>query len=90
MSRYVAVYDISDGNRRERVSRILLSFGYRVQLSVFEIWLEPDEVRELRRDVGPHLDDDDRFDLFPIDERGTRQTISWQRQLDGFDPVRLL
>jgi CRISPR-associated endonuclease Cas2 len=38
MSQYVAAYDISHPGHRESVADILLSYGRRVQRSVFEIW----------------------------------------------------
>jgi CRISPR-associated protein Cas2 len=87
MSLYVAAYDISDDNRRESVARVLLTYGHRLQRSVFEVWLDPAEVRQLCCEVGPYLAKSDTFQLFPVDERGTRGRISWQRAGESFDPV---
>lgn len=87
MSLYVAAYDIRDDNTRERVARVLFEFGERVQRSVFLVWLEPEEVGELRRRVGAQLITDDRFDLFPVDERGTRTRWSWQRPPTSYEGV---
>ena len=38
-SSYVVTYDLSDDRERNRVSRVLEGFGYRVQESVFECCL---------------------------------------------------
>jgi CRISPR-associated protein Cas2 len=89
MSLYVAAYDISHNGRRASVARVLLGYGERVQKSVFEVWLEPEEVSDLRREVGVYLSPQDLFDLFPIDERGSRKRVSWQREPTVHEPVIL-
>ena len=78
MSLYIAAYDISHNGRRASVARVLLGYGDRVQKSVYEVWLEPDEVRDLHREVGVYLSVNDEFQLFPIDERGSRKRSAWQ------------
>ncbi|MEM9944113.1 MAG: CRISPR-associated endonuclease Cas2 [Planctomycetota bacterium] len=90
MSLYVASYDISDDLGRERVARVLLSFGHRVQRSVFQLVLEPDEIEELQFRVAVHLSRDDEFVLYPVDERGTRTILSWQRPVDELPAVVML
>lgn len=89
MSLYVAAYDISETWRRNRVGRVLMDFGRRVQWSVFLLQLDPDELPELRRRVGSLLSIEDHFDLVPIDDRGSRHRWSWQRPPDQFEPVLL-
>ena len=78
MSLWVAAYDIAHDGSRVKVAKILASFGQRVQHSVFEVWLKPGQVKDLRHRVGRHLAKTDRFHLFPIDERGDRRRIAWQ------------
>ncbi|ADB15820.1 CRISPR-associated protein Cas2 [Pirellula staleyi DSM 6068] len=90
MSLYLASYDISDDKRRAKVARFLLQFGARLQKSVFEIDLDPDEIAEFRRDVGSILSQKDLFVLVPVDERGSRSTLSWQRELRRMDAVIVL
>ena len=82
MSLYVAAYDIARPTNRARVAEILLKYGRRVQRSVFEIEVEPEELDEFRFRVGLLLAASDAFDLFPIDRRFPKRRISWQR-----DPV---
>ena len=90
VSQYLAAYDIADDRRRTRVAGLLLHYGSRLQKSVFEIQVEPDELPELRRELGAILSLSDAFILVPVDDRGTRSTISWQRPLAHTEPVRLL
>jgi CRISPR-associated endonuclease Cas2 len=90
MSAWVAAYDISDDRSRERVARVLAKYGRRVQESVFVISLEPEDLGELRFSIGMHLANTDLFDLYPIDQRGTRSQWRWQRRIDDYDPVILL
>ena len=47
MSRFTICYDIAHGGQRAKVARILGEYGRRLQYSVFEAWLEPEELPEL-------------------------------------------
>lgn len=87
MSLYVAAYDVTDDRRRNRVARVLTEFGHRVQLSVFVVDVAPDDLPDLRRRVGEVLAREDQFDLFPVDERGTRTQWRWQRPIADYEPV---
>jgi CRISPR-associated protein Cas2 len=44
---YVVTYDISCQKRRTKLANLLLAYGQRVQYSVFECRLKPQEFREL-------------------------------------------
>ena len=90
MSLYVASYDISDDRRRMRVARYLLQFGSRLQLSVYEVLLDPGELNEFRRELGALLSEKDEFMLVPVDERGTRGILTWHRELAHYDAVVLV
>ena len=63
MSRYIVVYDISDDWRRKHVADLLHRFGDRLQLSVFEVWLNRSELDELRRSVGTLMAKDDLLEI---------------------------
>jgi CRISPR-associated protein Cas2 len=84
MSVYIVAYDITNDSRRSRVADILLEFGRRLQRSVFEIDVEPEDLDELRFRIGLLLAKNDRFDFFPLDRRDPKRRISWQR--DPFPP----
>jgi CRISPR-associated endonuclease Cas2 len=90
MSRYVAAYDISSDLHRTAVARVLLRFGERLQKSVFEVWLEPEEIAMLRCEVGPLLNDGDTLELIPIDQAPTRSRWRWGEPLDEYAPVVVL
>jgi CRISPR-associated protein Cas2 len=76
MSRYIVAYDITDDRDRRHVVRLLEQFGERLQRSVFEVWLDPDDLPELQRRVGPLLGSHDLFEMIPIDS--TLHRPRWQ------------
>jgi CRISPR-associated endonuclease Cas2 len=78
MSLYVATYDIARSSSRQQVAKILLRYGRRLQESVFEIDLEQEDLTDLKRDIGPWLDPEDLFDLFPVDTRRPQSRLRWQ------------
>jgi len=90
MSRYIATYDISEGDQRLRISRILERFGVRLQRSVFEVWLDTDELAELRRLIGPLLAVDDEFEIIPVDLSANRSRWRWGEQGEQFAAVNVL
>lgn len=87
MSLYLAAYDIASDRRRRNVARTLRAYGQPVQKSVFELWLTPEEVEEVRLRVGMHLGLNDAFELVPIDEHGPRRRYRWQREFEPWVPV---
>lgn len=89
MSLYLVAYDIASDRRRRQVARVLRRYGWRLQRSVFELRMLPDDLVELRRQVGPLLASEDAFDIFPIDERGARGRIRWMREPATCRPVLL-
>jgi len=50
--RYLIAYDISDDPRRNRVAKLLESYGDRVQYSVFVCDLKPARLVRLRGELG--------------------------------------
>ena len=51
-------YDISDDKRRNSVSKLLESYGTRVQYSVFEFNLNADQLAELMQELETVIDAD--------------------------------
>ena len=49
-------YDIPDDRRRTRLAHVLKDFGQRVQYSVFECRLDPDQLERLRQRVLRRID----------------------------------
>ena len=89
MSLYVAAYDVSADWARDRVAQVLIEYGQRLQRSVFMVWVEPEELPELRQALGALLSKTDRFDLLPVDNAPQRSRWSWQRPIDEFSSVIL-
>lgn len=90
MSRFIAAYDISDDGQRTRVARVLDRYGMRLQWSVFEVWLDPDELVDLRRQVGPLLSQRDQFELIPIDVSPNRSRWRWGEAGESYEAVVVL
>ncbi|MEZ6127780.1 MAG: CRISPR-associated endonuclease Cas2 [Planctomycetaceae bacterium] len=90
MSRYIATYDVSSDRQRDRLAKLLQRYGERLQLSVFEVWLDADDLEEFRIGVGSLLSGDDEFDLIPVDERPNRVRLRWQRPLQHAAAVVVL
>jgi len=52
----VVAYDVPDDRRRTRLADALEDFGVRVQYSVFECLLTPEQLEALRKRVGAEID----------------------------------
>ena len=64
---YTIAYDIPNDGRRAKIANLLKSYGERVQLSVFECWLAPAQLTELKRLLGKRLDlSEDGVRIYPI------------------------
>jgi CRISPR-associated protein Cas2 len=74
----IVVYDIADDRRRLKLSNFLEGFGRRVQESVFECFIDLDEMQKLyrrvRKQVKPELDNG-RFYWVPSDALPKTLTI---------------
>ena len=62
----VVSYDISSNRRRLKVMKTLEGFGARVQYSVFECRLKPNEVDDLRRKLKKLIVQEDSVRLYFI------------------------
>lgn len=87
MSHYLASYDIQDDRIRTRVAAVLMRYGVRLQWSVFELDVEPEELVELQAKVGRLLAKTDAFDLIPIDSDPQRRRLRWQGDVADGQPV---
>ena len=77
----VVSYDSPDDRRRNRVCKLLKDYGERVQYSVFECLLRPEELKRLRERLKPLLvpeEDDVRF--YRLCENCRRKTTVWGRK----------
>lgn len=55
MTLYLVSYDIPEDKRRTKVAKALEGFGTRVQYSVFECWLDEEQLERMRKKVLPLL-----------------------------------
>jgi CRISPR-associated protein Cas2 len=64
---YAICYDVTDDRRRQEVAKVLKDFGCRVQLSVFEANLDPQELERLKTRVHRLLDpQEDTLRIYPL------------------------
>lgn len=64
---FTIAYDIPDDGRRVKVANILKSFGERVQLSVFECWLNPAQLSQLKNLMQKKIEpSQDSLRIYPI------------------------
>lgn len=86
---YLICYDITHDRRRDRVSRLLEGYGMRVQKSVFECVLTPDQFELLqkrfqtKRYLNPN---EDQIRFYPLSPRHRKMVLLLgmqpQRQVD--------
>ncbi|RJX26910.1 MAG: CRISPR-associated endonuclease Cas2 [Desulfurivibrio sp.] len=66
----LAIYDIAEPRRLNRVARILKDYGYRVQQSKFEIEVNNSSFAELRARIAAVIDEEaDGVKYIPLCER---------------------
>lgn len=74
----VVSYDIGDDKRRRRVMKQMENFGRRVQYSVFECELRPEQIATLKGRLAPLVkekEDSIRFYYLPEDAVGRIETM---------------
>ncbi|HFQ5284846.1 TPA: CRISPR-associated endonuclease Cas2 [Vibrio vulnificus] len=72
MKVYLACFDVDDDKKRRRLSKLLLSYGERVQFSVFEITLKNEaSLKKLLQRCKHHVEEGDslRFYALPLNAR---------------------
>jgi CRISPR-associated protein Cas2 len=70
----LVAYDVSDDRRRERIVRILLDYGQRIQESVFWLEAEPPLIERMRQRLRAEIDEeDDSLWIVPLCEACIRR-----------------
>ncbi len=73
---YLACFDIEDNANRRRVGNLLLTYGNRVQYSVFEITVKsPSVLAQIRRQCLRYLDDRDSLRFYLLTREGRQGSI---------------
>lgn len=85
--RVIIAYDISDDSRRAAVSRRLLSWGIRLQESVFECVIGDDLLETTQAQLGAMIDEScDRLHVIPLcDSCSSRDQTLGQRVVNVLD-----
>lgn len=71
----VIIYDIPDQKQRNRMVKYLERFGYRVQKSAFEAWLDERRFRRLCAGMDKLTQPEDRVKVYRL--RGASETYIW-------------
>lgn len=74
---WVVAYDIENDAIRRRVYQLLRDHGEAVQYSVFECWLTPHQIVQLRCLVQAEIEADDSVRWYPLCV-WCRKNIDWQ------------
>lgn len=76
MKHYVVAYDITNTRRRNRLSRWLLNFAYRVQYSVFEMKLDEPTMKVVLAGIERHLNKkEDSVIIYELDSEDWKKKI---------------
>ncbi|MGP1385386.1 MAG: CRISPR-associated endonuclease Cas2 [Thainema sp.] len=73
---YLVCYDIVLDRRRNKVAHILEGYGMRVQKSVFECVLNPDQYAMLQRKLDRYIrPDEDQVRFYPLSPRYRKKVL---------------
>lgn len=75
---YLAIYDITDAKRLNKVANILQDYGVRIQKSVFELWLSTTSRQIMEKRLRAVMDEQkDGIKLFPLCEACMDKKAAW-------------
>lgn len=67
----LVIYDISENKRRNKMVKILSSYGFRVQKSAFEAMIRPEKYNKLLKEIKNIPDKTDSIRVYKIQGKGT-------------------
>ena len=83
---YLITYDIEDNKRRKKVSDLLEGYGYRVNYSVFEFYLNKKELDEIVLQVKDILNKKkDSFRVYRVCVNCVQKSFELCKRKDVFD-----
>jgi CRISPR-associated protein Cas2 len=83
----LVIYDISENKRRNRMVKILNSYGFRVQKSAFEALLRPSKYKKLLSDIAKIPDSCDSIRVYKILGQGTVEVFGEQFYIESEETV---
>jgi len=63
---YIVSYDIPDDRKRNKIAKMLLDFGTRVQYSVFECILDDKLLEKMTSKLGKMISDEDSVRIYAL------------------------
>jgi CRISPR-associated protein Cas2 len=80
---YLVCYDVVDDRRRNRVANLLKRFGLRVQKSVFECVLNPDQRELVKQRIEKVIKfEEDQVRFYPMSPRHRQKVLVFGMQPD--------
>lgn len=83
----LVIYDISDNKRRNKMVKVLSSYGYRVQKSAFEALLRPNKYEKLINELHDIPSKTDSVRIYKIQGRGSAVQIGEQYSIEDEETV---
>lgn len=88
---FIICYDISNHKRRYRVSKLLQYYGYRVQRSVFEIYIRRDKnLKKLQKQLKALMQKDDSIRFYHFPETARQRSKSLDNKKIAYFPSSII
>ena len=66
----LVIYDITDNKKRNRLAKILLGYGFRIQKSAFEAEIREQKYHQLLKELEPYGSKEDSVRVYKIIGKG--------------------
>ena len=83
----LVIYDISENKRRNRMVKILNSYGFRVQRSAFEATLSPSKYKKLIKDIKHIPSNTDSVRVYKIQGKGSVVQFGEETYIEDEDVI---
>lgn len=81
------IYDISETKRRNKIFKILNSYGFRVQRSAFEATLSPSKYKKLIKDIKHIPSNTDSVRVYKIQGKGSVVQFGEETYIEDEDVI---
>lgn len=80
--RVLVIYDVSESKNRYRISKILESYGIRIQRSAFECLLTKTQIKTMTEKLKKYIDiASDRLDIYRFSEQTHSESFGYKPEL---------
>ncbi len=73
----LVIYDISDSKKRNKLTKLLLGYGFRVQKSAFETVIDKKRYNNLLREIEPFGSEEDSVRIYKIAGKGQVKSFGY-------------